>query len=80
MQQQNSPKTSDINETTNSKIVLKFIFRLFKYYATNFDERAGEYMFENFLAMIAGGKWLGKPIDDDTVKNFEIFRKNMLKI
>jgi len=40
----------------------------------NFDERAGAYMFEHFLAMIAGGKVVGAraAIDDDTVTDFEI--------
>ena len=40
--------------------------------AKNMDEREGAYLFESFLAMIAGGKVVGGDTSDDSVTDFEI--------
>ena len=40
--------------------------------AKNMDEREGAYLFESFLAMIAGGRVVGGDTSDDSVTDFEI--------
>ena len=40
--------------------------------AKNMDEREGAYLFESFLAMIAGGKVVGGDTSNDSVTDFEI--------
>ena len=68
--QKDSMDVVDIQNDFAELVFLDYLNTMVK----NFDERAGAYMFEHFLAMIAGGKVVGAraAIDDDTVTDFEI--------